>query len=277
MKPEIFLPSKSLQNYVWCYWNLEGDNSSTPTINTIVPDGTIKLIFHYREGYHHIPWKGHHQPLPQCFLMGQLTKPFVVAPMGGTGTFVVRFRPNGLLPFVHTPLSTYENTPFPLVQVFGKEGFQLEQSILLAKNTSERIAILETFLMSQQLKNFQQDPTIQNAVDIILSSKGQLIFHEVISDFSLQRRQLLRKFKREIGMSPKQLANTIKIQSALKIMLLYPYKSLTELAYELEYYDQSHFIKEFKKFTGITPGRFHGDDLKMSLIFDQWFPHSSSL
>jgi AraC-like DNA-binding protein len=45
--------------------------------------------------------------------------------------------------------------------------------------------------------------------------------------------------------------------------------SLTDLAYENEYFDQAHFIKEFKEFTGITPKEFYGDDLKMSLIFDK--------
>ena len=67
----------------------------------------------------------------------------------------------------------------------------------------------------------------------------------------------------------KKLAKTIRIQTTLKILLNDEISSLTDLAYENEYFDQAHFIKEFKEFTGLTPKEFFGDDLKMSLIFDK--------
>jgi AraC-like DNA-binding protein len=80
---------------------------------------------------------------------------------------------------------------------------------------------------------------------------------------------LARKFSSAIGLSPKQLAKTIRIQTTLKKLLNEEITSLTDLAYENEYFDQAHFIKDFKEFTGLTPKEFFGDDLKMSLIFDK--------
>ena len=94
-----------------------------------------------------------------------------------------------------------------------------------------------------------------------------------MSEFSksnnINRRQLARKFSSAIGLSPKQLAKTVRIQTTLKILLNKEITSLTDLAYENEYFDQAHFIKEFKEFTGLTPKEFFGNDLKMSLIFDK--------
>ncbi len=78
-----------------------------------------------------------------------------------------------------------------------------------------------------------------------------------------------RKFSFAIGLSPKQLAKTIRIQTTLKALLNEEITNLTDLSHENEYFDQAHFIKEFKEFTGLTPKKFFGDDLKMSLIFEK--------
>lgn len=78
----------------------------------------------------------------------------------------------------------------------------------------------------------------------------------------------MRKFSSAIGISPKQLSKIIRIQATLKTLLTKEITSLTDLAYENEYFDQAHFIKDFKEFTGLTPKEFYGNHLKMSLIFE---------
>jgi len=67
--------------------------------------------------------------------------------------------------------------------------------------------------------------------------------------------------------SPKQLSKTIRLQATLKMLLTKKFTSLTALAYENEYYDQAHFIKDFKDQTGFTPKEFYGSNLKMSSLF----------
>jgi transcriptional regulator GlxA family with amidase domain len=92
--------------------------------------------------------------------------------------------------------------------------------------------------------------------------------NELSQQNQINRRQLVRKFSTSIGLSPKQLSKTIRIQSTLKALLAKKPEKLTDVAYDNEYFDQSHFIKDFKEFTGLTPKEFYGDDLQMSLIFD---------
>lgn len=110
---------------------------------------------------------------------------------------------------------------------------------------------------------------MKSTVETIFSANGQFSVNEFSSTNNVSRRQLARKFSSAIGLSPKQLAKTIRIQSTLKVLLNEEITSLTDLAYKNEYFDQAHFIKEFKEFTGLTPKEFFGDDLKMSLIFDK--------
>ena len=64
---------------------------------------------------------------------------------------------------------------------------------------------------------------------------------------------------KQIGISPKQLGNVIRLQTALKMLLNHKTETLTQIAYENEYYDQAHFIKDFKEFTGTNPKEFLED------------------
>ena len=268
MKPEIFEPSSELKEFVKCYWTLESLKDQTPKINTIVPDGTMKLIFHYGDSYKNHLENGECYILPNCFLIGQLTRPFVVEPLGITGSFVVRFHPHGFSPFTTIPIKEMENTAIPLEKLFGKEGRKIGESILNAKSTFERIDIIETFLLNRLTDRTNIDNIVKSTVDTILTAKGHLSVNELSKQRNINRRQLTRKFSSTIGLSPKQLSKTIRLQNTLKTLLSKSNKSLTHLAYENEYYDQAHFIKEFKEFTGLTPKEFYGDDLKMSLIFE---------
>ncbi|MCU0435598.1 MAG: helix-turn-helix domain-containing protein [Bacteroidia bacterium] len=269
MKPQIFEPSPELKEFVMCYWNLEGDRESTPTKNTIVPDGTMKLIFHYADTYKHHAKNGESIILPKCFLIGQLTQPYIVEPLGVTGSFVARFHPNGFLPFTTIPIKEMENTAVPLDKLFGEEGRETGEKILHACNTEARIQLIETFLLKRLTDKKTIDFVVASTIETIMAANGKFAVNEFSQRMNINRRQLTRKFSQEIGLSPKQLSKTIRIQAALKTLLAEEVTSLTDLAYENEYYDQAHFIKEFKEFTGLTPKEFYGDELKMSLIFDR--------
>jgi AraC-like DNA-binding protein len=268
MKPAIFEPSSELAEFVKCYWTLESEKENTPVKNTIVPDGTMKLIFHYGDTYRHHSQNGDSIILPKCFLIGQLTQPYVVEPLGVTGSFVVRFQPEGFLPFTTLSIKEMENTAVPLDKLFGKEGIAIGEKILNANSTAERIAVIEAFLVNQLTNRKTIDKVVKSTVETILSADGQFSVNEFSKINQVNRRQLTRKFSTVIGLSPKQLSKTIRIQATLKSLLNQKVTSLTDLAYENDFFDQAHFIKDFKEFTGLTPKEFYGDSLKMSLIFD---------
>lgn len=268
MKHKIFEPQADLAAFVKCYWTLESAFEDTPLKNTIIPDGTMKLIFHYGSSYKHHINDQESIILPKCFLIGQLTKPYVVEPLGNTGSFVVRFQPNGFQAFANIAIKEIQNTAVPLDKLFGKEGGEIGKQILNAKTTSQRIALIEEFLLNKLTDRITIDNIVTSTVETILNAKGQFSVNELSKQSNINRRQLTRKFSSTIGLSPKQLSKTIRIQRSLKTLLTKELTSFTDLAYENEYFDQAHFIKDFKEFTGLTPKEFYGDDLKMSLIFD---------
>ncbi|MBV6646052.1 MAG: AraC family transcriptional regulator [Cyclobacteriaceae bacterium] len=269
LNPKTYAPDIELTEFVKRYWTLDGEKENIPLKNTIVPDGTMKLIFHYGDTYRHHSQNGEITVLPKCFLIGQLTKPYVIEPIGVTGSFVVQFKPNGFLPFTTMPIKEMENKAIPLDKLFGEEGRKLGEQILNANATSERIQIIETFLFNQLADQKTVDNIVNSAVATIFDVNGHFSVNEYSRTNNVNRRQLARKFSSAIGLSPKQLAKTIRIQKTLKVLLNEEIRSLTDLAYENEYFDQAHFIRDFKEFTGLTPKEFYGEDLKMSLIFDR--------
>jgi len=268
MNHQIFEPHPDLSLFVKCYWTLESPKAKTPKRNTIVPDGCLKMIFHYGDEYKHYRDKENSIILPRSFVIGQLTCPYEVEPMGETATFFVCFHPNGFLPFASFPIKEMENTAIPLEKIYGEEGKRIGKEILEAKTTSERIYLIETFLLNRLTDTATIDQIVSSTIETILTANGQLSVNELSEKTNTNRRQLVRKFSSTIGLSPKQLSKTVRLQTALKALLTQKNINLTDLAYENEYYDQAHFIKEFKEFTGLTPKEFYGDDLKMSLIFD---------
>lgn len=154
----------------------------------------------------------------------------------------------------------------PLEDLFGAAGTELGEKIFLSNTIQEKIDLVETFLR-ERLNTETIDKIVQSTVDILLQVNGQISVHELSMQTNINRRQLERRFSSAIGMSPKQLSKTIRLQSTLKHLLHKEYINLTALAHDAEYYDQAHFIKDFKEFTGLTPKEFYGDSLQMSYLF----------
>ncbi|SHK68452.1 helix-turn-helix transcriptional regulator [Epilithonimonas mollis] len=267
MNYQTFEPNQDLTAFIKCYWTLESPKEETPEKQTIVPDGCMEMIFHYGDLYKQYLDKGNSIIQPKCFVIGQLTRPLEIEPTGETGIFSVRFHPEGFMPFTTNPIKEMENTAVSLEKLFGKDGQEIEQQVLNANSTSDKIKLIDRFLLDR-LTNFETiDRIVRSTVETIITANGQLSVDEMSRQTNLNRRQLLRKFSSDIGLSPKQLSRTIRLQAALKMLLNDQFSNLSHLAYENEYYDQAHFIKEFKEFTGSTPKEFYGTHLKMSSLF----------
>lgn len=267
MNYQTFEPTQDLAPFVKCYWTLESPKAAAPEKQTIVPDGCMELIFHVGDLYRQYTEDGNSFVQPKCFVIGQLTRPLTIEPTGATDIFSVRFHPNGFLPFATMPIKEMENTAVPLKQLFGREGMDIQQAVLTAPSTAERIKAVEAFFVNRLMNTETIDRIVKATVETILTAKGQLSVDKLSKQTNTNRRQLERKFSSAIGLSPKQLSKTIRLQATLKMLLNKQFTSLTALAYENDYYDQAHFIKDFKELTGITPKEFFGDNLKMTSFF----------
>ncbi len=267
MNYETFEPTFELKAFIKCYWMLENAEKEISEKQTIVPDGCMEIIFHYGDLYKQYIDNKNSIIQPRCFVIGQLTRPLVIEPTGKTGIFSVRFHPNGFLPLTTIPIKEMENTAVSLERLFGEEGLEIEQKILTATSTTDRITLIEAFLTNRLTDTATIDRIVKLTVTTILTAKGRLSVDTLTQQANTNRRQLERKFSTAIGLSPKQLSKTIKLQATLNMLLNKKFTSLTDLAYENDYYDQAHFIKNFKELTGFTPKEFYGNSTQMSSLF----------
>ena len=201
-------------------------------------------------------------------VMGQRTKSYYIEPLGNVNSFAVCFYPHGFANFANLPLKDLVDRESPIADIFGESAAAaLETDIFKAQSTEERIAIVEEFLLRLLSTNVTQENIVKSTVEAILETNGGKSIHQILEDNPSKRRQLERKFKKQIGLSPKQLSRVLRLQSALKI-LLNKNETLTNIAYESDYFDQAHFIKDFKEFTGITPRKFLGNaHMELSSLF----------
>lgn len=264
MQYQTFSPAPDMADLIDCYWTLEGAAESPATPQTVVPDGRMEMIFHLGDLYKQYLPDGTSLVQPRCFVFGQLTRPLTIEPTGTTAIFAVRFQHDGLLPWLHVPLKHLENRATALAQLFGEDGLLLERQIMSALSVDERIALTGYFLKSRLGST---DEIVAKAVDTLLEANGRIAVKNICTPLPIERRQLERRFSASVGLSPRQLGRIIRFQSVIRRLLDGDFASFTALAYEGEYYDQAHFIRDFREFTGYTPGEFYGEGFRMSALF----------
>ncbi|SDI94323.1 helix-turn-helix transcriptional regulator [Chryseobacterium jejuense] len=265
MDYQTFEPQPELAPFIKCYWTLDNPKEDVPQSQTIVPDGCMEMIFHYGDLYKQYI-DGEAVVQPRNCVFGQLTEPLKIEPTGVTGIFSVRFHHDGFIPFATLPIKEMDDKAIPLEDLFGTAGAELGEKVFHSTTVQEKITHVESFLR-ERLNPETIDRIVQSTIDILLNVNGHISVNELSQQTSINRRQLERRFSSAIGMSPKQLSKTIRLQSALKQLIHKEYTSLTALAHDAEYYDQAHFTKDFKEFTGFTPKEFYGDHLQMSSLF----------
>jgi hypothetical protein len=206
---------------------------------------------------------------PRAMVLGQTIEPFYIEPTGHVNSFAVRFYPYGFTNFVNTSIQNLANKETPIELLFGDNtAKELEHKIILAADTKERIEIIETFLLERIHDKSTIDNIIKITIDTLLSTGGSLPIGAIVKNDLSRRRQLERKFLKQIGISPKQLGRVIRFQAALKMLLNHQSEKLTQIAYDSEYYDQAHFIKDFKEFTGTNPKQFlQNEEMALSSLF----------
>ncbi|WP_062053337.1 AraC family transcriptional regulator [Aquimarina longa] len=269
MNYQTYKPHSDLESLISCYWTLEVPAESDTQRQRIIPDGTIEMAFILGDDIKRYTSEDEFILQPRAMVLGQIIEPFYIQPTGYVNTFAIRFYPYGFGNFVTVPIKDLANKETPIELLFGKKiAKELEQKIVEAISSSERIEIIENFLLDRLNEKTTVDKIVKTTIDALIATKGNASITSILKEDLSKRRQLERNFIKQIGVSPKQLGKVIRLQTALKMLLNKKSENLTDIAYESEYFDQAHFIKDFKEFTGINPKAFLGNEnMILSTLF----------
>ena len=269
MNYQTFQPNPDLKSIISCYWTLEVPAEFSAQRQRIIPDGTIEMAFILGDDIKRYTSENEFIIQPRAMVLGQTIEPFYIEPTGYVNTFAIRFYPYGFSNFVTMPIKKLANKETPIELLFGEQTAKaLEIKIIKAATSNERIEIIETFLLDKLNNKTTIDNIVKATIDALLATNGSASISTILKEDLSKRRQLERNFIKQIGVSPKQLGKVIRLQTALKMLLNKDSGSLTDIAYESEYFDQAHFIKDFKEFTGINPKEFLGNEnMTLSTLF----------
>ncbi|RBL90241.1 AraC family transcriptional regulator [Chitinophaga flava] len=261
MDAKIILPISSLRKYIRFFWVLENDSTDLIEKFKIIPEGVPGFVF--QENPTAI-YNKDNQVLPQSFLFGQATQYAELSARGCFRNIGVSFQPTALK------------------SVFGIEAIELTQQhidindlvkttinnqLLNSSSLAQQIAALEQFFLQQTAGCKEEGDKI--TVAILQIQKGREL-KQVQADLKISERSLERLFKKYVGISPKLYSRICRFQASLKMLRKASVASLTEIAYRENYFDQSHFIREFKFFAGTTPTSFLLDANERFPDFPEW-------
>jgi len=276
MNYQTFQPHPDLAPFVKCYWSLEVQAENDPERQRIIPDGCIEMAFILGDDIKRYTFHSRRRASkeefilqPRAMVLGHTIEPFYIEPTGYVNTFAIRFYPYGFANFVTIPIKKLANKETPIELLFGEENSKaLVQNINQATDSIQRIEIIEKFLLDILKDKTTIDKIVKMTVDALLSTNGSATIGSILKEDLSKRRQLERNFIKQIGVSPKQLGKVIRLQTALKMLLNKKSGNLTNIAYESDYFDQAHFIKDFKEFTGVNPKAFLGsENMALSTLF----------
>ena len=266
MKYKEHLPHSSLKNYVKCFWALEREYTPADPYEDVTPDAFIELIFNFGATYILQSEGVPDRQMPLAFLVGLQRKPLLFRADGTVKLVAARFHAWGASPFI----SIQEQTPNQPTMTLGREWHDLAKRLkpkVLTGDYDGAVAVVEDFLVGKLLTAAFDLKDIQRAARMLHQQKGQFRVAELAEYCNLSSRQLQRRFKDVVGVSPKTLARAIRFEEIRRRLMFEPDVSLTDLAYEFGYSDQAHFIHDFREFVDRTPGEFATEMRALQNVF----------
>jgi len=252
-------PHFLLKKYIEKMWFFESSGKMpSEDMKLIVPNGNIKLTVSYQNGIvAAMNGKTFTSKEHDITLTGLIDVPVQldVQEDVATETIGIDFSPQGAYRFFHFTLNDIQNQIYSLSDVLGNIGKQLVVQIENASSVQERINLLQQFLLKQLSLN-KEDLVFDYCIKSITASKGRMTVKELERKTGYSSRWLNMKFNDKIGVSPKNLSSIIRFKQYYEAFVNYNEKSFFKYDFYELYYDQSHFIKDFKRFTGLPPRMF---------------------
>jgi len=256
-----FSPPSFLADYVQIIWIQE--DIKTNDFNTkerILPDGIVELVFHYGDPYLTHNSIGNTQEQPRSFAISQIQDFIEIQSNGRTGMISVRFFPWGAYHFFKTPIRDFIDDTIETSNLWPHQYSEVQDRIESATNNLQRLNIIKDFLMNSLKENYQNCPAVDRVIQYIRQTKGSISIDALCETTGFNKKQLERKFLATVGTTPKQFSRGTRFLNLCHHLKEHKHQSLTELTYDCGYYDQAHFIKEFKQFSGFTPKEFFKRD-----------------
>jgi hypothetical protein len=238
-------PRTALRDYVQCLWTFEADVDEAP--QPIAPDGRCELIVHLLRSYEEVR-DGARVAQPPVLFAGQITKPLTLAARGAVSVLGVRFRPDGARAFLGFDLDAATDKRIDLAAEHGAVVTQLRHAIVEAESRIERrVAAVEDYVVARIVASKRAiDPVVRAAVTKLLAGE------EPGAPDGLSERQFQRRFKAEVGVSPRELQSVLRFRRVFDAIDAPGPSGWVEAALAAGYFDQPQMARDFRRYLGVS-------------------------
>ena len=243
-------PHEKLRPVIKRFWYAKIKKSKT--IYRILADGAPGLIVQHNEGHSALFNPTIDSYLPVQFVYGQGTEPHINCFTEDACVFGINFQPTALKRLFSIDASEITNSLIATEHLFSRD---FSERILNTHDPKQIVQLLSEQLYIKMLRS-QQNTMIGQSVNLLIEKTEELNSKTLSTQFSISRRQFQRKFKEQVGVSPETYLRITKFQKSIHLLLRSQEEKLSNIAYALNYADQSHFCREFKYFSGHTPKHF---------------------
>lgn len=265
MKYRYVAPSCHLSEYVDYYFVIEKERFEAATPVEVLPAPQAEMVFSYGDesSSYSVIGDGQEHLSSDYAVSGFFTQKAIYRNEGKLGVIMVGFKPWGIQSFIDFPVADITNQNLDLRSIVPAKIRGMEDEIRSVNTTEARINIVEKFLTGM-LRVRQPDLLINEAVKQLSQSNGQMPVWELAEKFHLCEKQFRRRFVRTVGITPKLFTRLVRFQSLLRL-INNAQVQLLDTAIRTGFYDESHFIKEFRDFTNTSPKKYLQDQMKTDI------------
>lgn len=244
---------KLLSKYIACYKVYHFAEAKEVALD---PEGYFEMIFQLENDFlHNTAMTEGWELRPQNFVGGLHTKSYRIKPtVSNTKIFGIEFKSNGAKHFIPDKLQLYKNRTVNLNDVMADMAGEAIGQNAMQGMSEGNISIIENCLAKAYRE--QKFSAIDKALEMMENRKGFINIEELAKRVSLSSAQFRKRFNEEVGMSPKEYCKIIRFKTVTDQMKQQPNMKLTDLSYQLGYFDQSHFIKDFQSVARKSPKKY---------------------
>jgi AraC-like DNA-binding protein len=259
MKITFVRPRLELQNYIESFWAFESPTGFPAGDRSVVtPNGCSKLIIPYENSITRLALGNVHvsQERRLYFVGNRDSATLLQSSSRKTGFIAIEFRPHGAFPIFGIPMSETFNGIWDCDELFAGWGRDVREDLNNLERLDQKVAYVQDRLIALLREDERRNPIVEYCVNALKSADGRMAIWQLAKQTGYSRRYLDQLFKQYVGLSPKVLAGIFRFQKFYRKWAEgQSFDALKDDLYE-HYYDQAHFIKEFRKMTSYSPRKF---------------------
>jgi AraC-like DNA-binding protein len=250
------IPKPPLSSFVDLFWFYDGYSPGPHKKERLMPDGSVELVINLKENEARIYDRQNldqFNRFPGAVLCGPHSNFFVIDTEQQGSVMGIHFRPGGAFPFFKLPAGELHNMHVSLEDLWGRKADLLRQQLLEAPTPREKFRTMEECLLAQALRPLERHRAVDFALHLFGKCHAAPAMADVSDQIGISSRRFIQLFANQVGLTPKLFCRVRRFQQVLQTIRTGKDFDWVDLAAGCGYFDQAHFIHDFKAFSGINP------------------------